>query len=180
MKLKNSEVLLLTQVLYHIKCSDSYFEFSDQIHELHNKLCAHLLNEKRDEIHADEDDVGCVVHHDEDLFEIVESINEDDSEESEDSHEPVAIKDVVLLESVRVSHEDKKKTFLFELGTSKSMLDINLDDSEEILCDVTNIERHSDSFVVKCVSGWVTFDVQKFPKSWTSLLKHGVTYKVVV
>ena len=80
---------------------------------------------------------------------------------------------------MRVSHEDKNRKFLFEAGTSKSVLDINLDDGEEILCDVTNIERHADSFVVNCVSGWVTFEVQKFPKSWTSLLKHGIVYKVV-
>lgn len=179
MKLRNSEVLLLTQVLYHVKCSDNYFEFSDQIHELHDKLCVHLLNEKCEDVRVDEEDVRCVVHRDEDFYKIVESINEDDLEESEDSYEPVAIKDVVLLESVRVSHENKKKTFFFELGTSKSMLDINLDDGEEILCDVTNIERRSDSFVVKCVSGGVIFDVQKFPKSWKSLLKRGVPYKVV-
>jgi hypothetical protein len=177
MKLKNTEVLLLTQVLYHIKCSDSYFEFSDEIHELHDKLCAHLLNEKSEEgVPREDEDMECAVHDDDSLFEVVESISDDDSE---DSRESIAIKDVVLLKPVRVEHADKKKTFLFELGTSKSMLDINLDDGEEILCDVTDIERHSDSFIVRCVSGWLTFDVQKFPKSWTSLLKHGIHYKVI-
>lgn len=181
MKLSNSEVLLLTQLLYHVKCSDSYFEFSDQIYELHEKLCSHMLNcqqssdleEDNKPEHPTDIDERCVWHEDH-----VHHASE--FEEAHDEHdEDIFLKDVLQLDSMRASHKGKKCSLFFEKGISKSSLDLNLDDGDEILCDVTHIERHTEELKIQCVSGLVSFDVQKFPKSWTALLQPGVLYKVV-
>jgi len=168
MKLSNSEVLLLTQVLYHIRCLDSYFEFGEQIHELHNKLCSQLLSQNFCQETNDISTKNCVWHE--------ESLQEefDDSEMEE-----ISLQDLLELDSIKTSYKDKKCSLAFEKGMSKSSVDINLDEGDEILCDVSHIERHSDYIDINCVAGWITFDVQKFPKSWTVLLQPGTPYKVV-
>ena len=55
---------------------------------------------------------------------------------------------------------------------------LKLDDGNEILGDVETIVRTGSSFTVTCVEGTVTFEVQKFPKSWTSLMSVDVCYKI--
>lgn len=175
MKLTDSEVLLLTQVLYHIKCSDGYFEFSEKIHYLHDKLCSYMLshhensdeNQQNDEQQSSNEE--CVWH--------IENAEQQDEFDDSDM-EKVSLKDVLDLEPIKVSYKDKRCLLVFEKGISKSCIDINLDDGDEILCDATHIERHSDRVEINCVAGWITFEIQKFPKSWTSLLQLGTSYKV--
>lgn len=178
MKLSNSEVLLLTQVLYHIKCADSYFEFSDKIHDLHDKFCNHLLSNSKDvedieENHDEENNEEECVWHDDHLYVEEESFDE------EELLEEISLKDLIGLDPVRVTYKGKKSSIFFEKGISKSSLDLNVDDGEEILCDVVRIERHAEMVAIEHVSGWSNFDVQKFPKSWTSLLEVKKLYKVV-
>lgn len=179
MKLTNSEVLLLTQVLYHVKCSDSYFEFSDQIHDLHSRLCSYMVGHHNENRHQDNDDENhhdgeeeCVWHVDHDG-----GIHEDEFNDS--NMEQVALKEILELEPLRTSYKDKKCSLSFEKGISASCVDINLGDGDEILCDVTHIERHANHVDINCVAGWITFEVQKFPKSWTALLQLGTPYKAV-
>lgn len=168
MMLSNSEVLLLTQVLYHIRCSDSYFEFGEQIHELHNKLCSQLLSQNYNQEENNSVTENCVWH------------DESHQEEFDDSEmEEISFQDLLELDSIKTSYKDKKCFLAFEKGMSKSSIDINLDEGDEILCDVSHIERHADYIDINCVAGWITFDVQKFPKSWTALLQPGTSYKVV-
>lgn len=178
MKLSNSEVLLLTQVLYHVKSADGYLD--DQIDELHEKLCSHILSSlsgaqlEKDDHNDDEELTDHCVWHEENSF------NEKD-QNSEDDHEDdveVTIKSLQDLDSVRVLHEHEKCDFIFEKGL-KSSIDINLNDGEQILCDVTHIVRYAKSLDVECAEGNVSFEIQKFPKSWTALLQSGVHYKVV-
>jgi len=166
MKLKNSEILLLTQVLYHIKCVDGYLEAYDQVEELHKKLCSFLLN-KNDDATVEEE---CVWHEEE---------SADDDELENENHESIELSKLLLLDATKVKLDEKKFILSFEHGTSKSILDINLDDGDEIISDVIEIQRNSNSFEINCNSGWLTFEVQKFPKTWTSLLKLGICYKVV-
>lgn len=172
MKLSNSEVLLLTQVLYQVRCSTNYFEYSDKIRDLHEKLCSRLLSSSKDideEENYEEDE--CVWHDDHERVE--ESFDE------EEFIEKVSISDLIELDSVRTTYKDKKCTISFEKGISKSSLDLNVNDGDEILCDVMRIERQAETVAIEHVSGWTTFDVQKFPKSWTSLLETKKLYKVV-
>jgi hypothetical protein len=184
LKLKKSEVLLLTQVLFNVKCTftDNFFlDFGGQIDELHDKLCAHLLNNKSRVAKKSKTNSECVIHHGDGIFEIMEPAREDSVENEGDvekNFENVSIESLVLLESIKIVHEDEKKNFQFEFGTSKSMLDVNLNGGEEILCDVTSIERRLNTFIIECVTGLVEFEVKKLPNSWTSLLKEGTTYRI--
>ena len=175
MKLSNSEILLLTQVLYHVRCSDSYFEFGEQIHDLHNKFCSHLLSDKSSKINSESTyhgDEECVWHdhhvHDDDLLDSKDEFDEE-----------ISLKDLLQLDPMRATYKGKKSSVCFEKGISNSSLDLNLDDGDEILCDVTHVERHAEELKIQYVSGWTIFDVQKFPKSWTALLQPGVLYKVI-
>lgn len=173
MKLNNSEVLSLTQMLYHMKCSN-YFEFSHELNSLHEKLNSHLIYalslapvsqlEKVEEV--------CMTHND-DFFETIS-----DETERKESILEITIKDLLCLECINVYHDGDKKSLLFEKGITKSALDINLDDGTEILFDVTEIERRDNILKVETAMGEIIFNVQKFPKSWTALLLDQL-YKVV-
>ena len=173
MKLNNSEVLSLTQMLYHMKCSN-YFDFSYELNSLHEKLNSHLIHalsfapvsqfEKVEE--------ACMTHND-DFFETIS----DESEQKESILE-ITIKDLLCLERINVYRDGDKKSLLFEKGITKSALDINLDDGTEILFDITQIERREGMLKVEAAMGEVIFNIQKFPKSWTVLLLDQL-YKVV-
>ena len=173
MKLNNSELLSLTQMLYHMKCSN-YFDFSYELNSLHEKLNSHLIHalsfapvsqfEKVEE--------ACMTHND-DFFETIS----DESEQKESILE-ITIKDLLCLERINVYRDGDKKSLLFEKGITKSALDINLDDGTEILFDITQIERREGMLKVEAAMGEVIFNIQKFPKSWTVLLLDQL-YKVV-
>ena len=173
MKLNNSEVLSLTQMLYHMKRSN-YFDFSYELNSLHEKLNSHLIHalsfapvsqfEKVEE--------ACMTHND-DFFETIS-----DEYEQKESILEITIKDLLCLERINVYRDGDKKSLLFEKGITKSALDINLDDGTEILFDITQIERREGMLKVEAAMGEVIFNIQKFPKSWTVLLLDQL-YKVV-
>lgn len=172
MKLNDSEVLFMSQVLFYLKNFSQYhWECEETLNGLLKKCEKHFIQRVGE---VSEPTVpGCVWH---------EESNCEDPEGSEESLEPretIRIQSFLDLESVRVSYNGEKRKMAFEKGTSSNILDITLDDGDEILCDVTEIERTGVSLTVNCAEGWVDFDVQKFPKDWTALLSTGVVYEVV-
>ena len=179
MKLDNSEVLLLSQILFHVKSLPTHNWASEElIDKLYNKLNNHLVpnfsnvtDEDSSQNYLDQE--SCVWHDDD----TTDSILQENCEDQVEQGEAILVSKLLDLEPLRVEF-DGKRTFLFEKGISKNSVDINLDDGAEVLCDVTEIERFSESFNVNSVNGWVTFEVTKFPKSWTSLLQTKTLYKV--
>jgi hypothetical protein len=192
MKLQDSEVLLLSQMLYHLKCSSSFFSLKTEreLDDLQEKFSSYLLStsSKKDleKVNLDEEqevEVDCYWHeddHEEDCLRLQENDQDFVDEEDElESLEKVKLGVFLSLDPLRVSHKNQKKSFRFEQGSSDGVLDINMDDGDEILCDVTEVQRNGESFEVNCNNGWVKFSVQKFPKSWTANLEAGVLYEVV-
>lgn len=193
MKLKDSEVLLLSQVLYHVKCSTNTclsLKSERELDDLQEKLSLHLLSvlgkKEIETLGVDEEqdvEVDCYWHeddHEEDCLQLQENDQDlEDEEDESESLEKVKLGVFLSLDPLRVSHKNQKKSFRFEQGSSNGVLDINMDDGDEILCDVTEVQRNGESFEVNCSDGWVKFSVQKFPKSWTANLEPGVLYEVV-
>jgi len=110
-----------------------------------------------------------------------ESLEEDCSWKEEEDFEVVpeysfSALQALELSSIRVDHDGGKKTFKFVPGIS-SGIDIDLNDGERIVFDVANVERRGDSFSVDTAEGWIDFEVQKFPKPWTTLFQLNKTGK---
>lgn len=175
MKLNDSEVLFLSQILFYLKNFSQYhWECDEALNDILKKCEQHLVKKTSD---VSEPTVPGCVWHEESSSEDLEEI--EDVEGPLENRETIQIQLFLDLDSIRVSYNGEKRKMAFEKGTSSGILDINLDDGDEILCDVTEIERTGASLTVNCAEGWVDFDVQKFPKDWTSLLATGVVYEVV-
>jgi len=170
MQLNNSEVLLLSQILFYIKSLPSQnWDVETKINDLYVKVCSHLVPgfEKNNA-----ETQYCGTWHEESC--------EDENTNFEISDDTIEVshKKLLELDALRVDYKGKR-TLTFEDGISSKCTDITLDDGDEILCDVTELERNSNTLRVNCAEGWVTFDVSKFPKSWTGLLEVKTLYKVV-
>jgi hypothetical protein len=191
MKLENAEVLLLSQILFQVKSlPNQNWEASEQINLLYSKLCNHLVTSlsQQSENESDVDFLKTDYLHDE-----LRAWQESESDEHDScglaeeldsldidgvNHLKLSTGVLVELEPLRVDYKGKR-SMIFESGISKSSLDINFDDGDEILCDVTAIERFADKLKIYCAEGCVFFDVAKFPKTWTSLLQTKTCYKVM-
>lgn len=179
MKLLDSEILFLSQILFHLKNSGSHqWDYNESLNVLLEKCEAALLKspamEKYSSIQTKpvvEPSEGCVWHEEYDA-------SSDDSEEMSELEE-LKFQTLIELEPLKVVQEEGRRKLIFEKGISSRSLDISLDNGEEILCDVTRIERTEDTLEIDCANGWVTFEVNKFPKDWTSTLVVGVLYGVV-
>jgi hypothetical protein len=174
MNLDNFETLLLLQFLFHLKASGSFSkdkDTEDLLHELYEKV---LLNVNRQPLEdrktIKEQDSFFIGHLDEESLEEDCSWKEEDSESKVVAEYSFSYSQALELSPIRVDHDGDKKTFKFVPGIS-SGVDIDLNDGEEIIFDVVNVERRGDSFSVNTVEGWVDFEVQKFPKSWTTLFQ---------
>jgi len=180
--LKNSEVLFLSQILFHLKNSNSYQDVQHHLSDLLQRCDSYILSSKNISEKTSDD---CPWHDRDELEESIEKF--DSTKEVEDEPEYTISSDSLInLDRINVfnlSSCEKKKSFLFEKGNYKSTVDISLDDGDQYLCDVERICRSKESFCVTCAEGDVTFtlaaSVSKFPKSWTSLLELGICYKVV-
>jgi hypothetical protein len=174
MKLSNSEVLFLSQVLFYLKNFSSQFhwECDETLSGVLKKCEQHLV---KNAIDISKPTVPGCAWHEESSCEAFEEVDEEDSQPDE----TLQIKFFLDLQPVRISYNGDKRKMAFEKGTSAGVLDITLDDGDEILCDVTEIERTGASLTVNCAEGCIDFDVQKFPKDWTTLLSTGLVYKVI-
>lgn len=169
MKLQDSEVVFLLQLLFHVKASFGFGQDNDEVNQkislLLNKLESHVCSKPSsdgwtsfgwtDKPNDCEDD--CHLN---------------DCDDEEDCDKPtysLTQEEFLDLEKIRVFHEGEKRSLKFIDGT-KGMVDVELDSGEEIVCDVTKILRKSDELHLETSSGWCVFDVQKFPKSWTAAL----------
>lgn len=183
MKLTDSEVLLLSQLLFHIRATPNQsWAFDESFEKLYEKLCLHFVPS----INEDEQDLSyhgeqhCAWHEAENQhFEYHCDENEShEEEEKNDDTAKVSKENLFKLDPIRVDYNGKR-SLSFEKGIHHTAVDITLDNGDEILCDVTEIERNGYTLEVNCAEGLVVFDVNKFPKAWTSLLAVKTLYKVV-
>jgi hypothetical protein len=173
MKLVDSEVLFVSQVFFHFKNSTTqhHWDYDESLNNLLKKCESYLVSKE-------ETNPGvlasspCAWHQ--------ESEEQPDDEKLEEPQEEIKLRSFLNLGSLKVSYDGSKRKMVFEEGISSKMLDLNFDDGDEILCDITEIERTETALTVNCAEGWVDFDVQKFPKDWTTLLSLRTLYKVTV
>jgi len=185
MKLKDSEVLLLSQLLFHVRSlPDQDWSLDQQIEKLYNRLCTHLVPSYLEDQRISRHQSNCtwddtVQGRDNFYSHNDESEGEDSDEQTDEPDlEQVTPESLIELDQIKALAAGVKFKFLFEKGSYKSTVDVSLDDGDRIMCDVEKIVRHAESFSIICAEGEVFFDVHKFPKSWTSLLAPGVTYEV--
>jgi len=176
MKLTDSEVLFLSQVLFQLKNAPSThdWECDKPISRLLKKCELHFVSKPETDCDSERDD--CAWH---DSVEDDE-YSEDEIQDESEKREKIKIQSFLDLEPIRVTHDGQKRKLAFEPGTSSKILDLTLDDGDEIMCDVVEITRSGETLSLNCVEGWIDFDVSKFPKSWTALLSTGVVYEVVI
>jgi len=173
MKLTDSEVLFLSQVLFQLKNTPSIHNTTTlQLSTLLKKCELHFLSTPEPAVEPKSE--YCGWH---DPFENSEFPYLEDQDESKE-REKIKIQSFLNLESVRVTRAGLKLKLAFELGTSPKILDLTLDDGDEIMCDIVEITRSGETLSLNCAEGWVDFEVSKFPKSWTALLSPGVVYEV--
>jgi len=183
--LKNSEVLFLSQILFHLKNSNSYQDVQHRISDLLQRCDSYILSSENTSEEISDD---CQWHDHDELEESIDSTKEvEDEPENTISSDKLISLDQINVFNLSSCKKNKlkwsPKSFLFEKGNYKSAVDISLDDGDQYLCDVERICCSKESFCVTCAEGDVTFtlaaSVSKFPKSWTSLLELGICYKVV-
>ena len=183
MQLSNSEVLFLAQLLFHFKLSSfQSLQDEDKLFDLLERCESHILKNEFKSLKNSSYDNECPWHEEDSSYEedLPESQNsESESDQEQEDVEAISAKKIIDLEYVRVTDNNGEKAKLtFEKGISKSSVDISLNDGDEILCDIENITRYYEHIEIVHAGGNVNFTVQKFPKSWTSLLKTGIKYKV--
>lgn len=174
MKLVDSEVLFVSQVLFHLKNSTTqhHWDYDESLNNLLKKCESYLVSKEETNPGVLTSNVDCAWHQ--------ESEEQSDDEELEETQEEIKLQSFLNLESLKVTYDGSKRKMIFEEGISSKMLDLNFDGGDEILCDITEIERTETMLTVNCAEGWVDFDVQKFPKDWTTLLSPRILYKVTV
>lgn len=161
MKLTKQQQILLHGALFHC-FSVKAFDPLDDYEELKE-----LMNSLRDSLSTEVDENPDI--------EI-----EDEGESEESSHEadyPVLTKDdVASLSLVRCGlRGEKKQTLKFEYNGD--YLDALVDD--EVFENIDRIVRSAKSVDIREAGGsWSSFDVEKFPKSWTETLELDVIYSV--
>lgn len=174
MKLQDSEVVFLLQLLFHVKASFGFGQDNDEVNQkisaLLSKLESHVCSKSSSDgwvsfgwtDKSDDCEDDCHLN----------DCHEDGDEDEDDPDKATYFltqKELLDLEKVRVFYECEKRSLKFVDG-SKGMVDVDLDDGEEIICDVTKVFRKSDELHLETAAGWCVFDVQKFPKSWTAVL----------
>ena len=163
MNLSNSDVLFLSQVLFHLRVSGSFGdEFEDKIVDLHRKLSSYLANEES----IEGEDRSVMMCHD-------DSVEDCCHEEDKIPNFSVKAAELLELQPIQVNFCGKDRTLVFVQGISKNSIDVDFDGGYEILGDVEEIYRGDSVLRVKSASGWVTIEVEKFTKSWTAILPVG-------
>lgn len=183
MNLSRKQLLLIHSVLFsHLSNSDTSRE-SEAIEDLMDEISQAILD--------DEDENDSFQKHKGNLaFRSAEmSVFEGDEEEEEeeiDTSEIVSIDDLMDLEDVSVfdcDAESKGRFNFFWSSKDRSCAivkyrekDVDLSDSEILRIDWIN--RQAKSFTLGVPGTEFTFEVSKFPKDWTSLLKVNTTYRI--
>jgi|GEM_PF-5433628 len=171
MKLSNSEILLLVQALFLLKNNSSFLDWktSEKIDSLHKKLSEHFASFQEDS--SQENDfilkhMPCLDNHEQEC-----GLSEDEFIENEEGpyDQEISMKDMLVLESIKVVDKNVEKTMRFSDG-GRGMVDITLDDGNEIVCDVTRILRNESEIHCYTAEGWKVFEVIDFSKSWSALL----------
>jgi len=178
MELNDSEVLFLSQVLFHIKVAGGMgYSSEDRLDSLYEKLTSYLVSDGsfpretiKDDHNLDKNEQECCSWYDcQD-----ESQEEDEGKELDEYkhefHYLIKSDQLLDLDSVRVDYKGSRKTLKFSAGILNRGVDIEFDGEDEFICDLQHILRKGNELHANTGSGWVVFKVQKFPKSWTALL----------
>ena len=166
MELDKSEVLLLSQLLFLLKSSDSVqlkdAVLKQKVHVLYEKLSCHLAPELSD--------AGVEIS----LFESCEDEQSLDCglADSEQFISDFCINstELLTLPPIQVTHDEHLKTLKFDNGISKGRVDADLDEGQEIFCDVEVICRRGDEMHLNTAAGWVIFKIEELPTQWSKLL----------
>ena len=177
MKLENSEVLFLSQILFYVRASDSVgLKLDDKLDQLYEKLSNHLVHD----FSENNDTLKNVSHDNYSLDEQGDCPLDVDCQRQTPDYK-ISTSSLFLLSELFVESKraPSKQTFRFVEGISKCRVDVELDFGDEIICDVEHVIRFSNSIHVETIEGWCIFDVDSFPEDWVAQLPLGALGVVV-
>lgn len=195
MNLSKKQLLLIHSVLFaHLSKHDSSCMDSDSIEDLMDEISQEILSESDNSTASARK--TCSPNRVATMAVFGKDDDDDDEEEEEQTlevcdeegclkHHPVEnvdADDFLKLDDLLVSDSCGNLRLQFFWNQNKLCADLlNPRDSNEVLDTIKNIGsafRSGSSLTLSNPSRTWNFDVGKFPKSWTSTLKPGVSYKI--
>jgi hypothetical protein len=185
MKLTDSEAVFLLQSLFLLKNSSivSDWKTLEKVDSLYNKFLDYVNDENQEKIEDnsfilqhqpfDGHESGCSWH-EEDYID--DHSNHDDDEEG-DFESEILICDLLNLQQIVATDENNEKKSLRFVDGYNGMVDLDIENGDKIVCDVTRILRSETSLHLYTVEGWIDLGLHSFPKDWEALLSVDVIYK---